>query len=157
MAFDYPAEFTAHDADDDSLEWHPPVDFGGEPLAFLGAPGFLKDGTYYRLIRISRIPACTCTDLGKVMDDHYAALDPRWILDDSPMRPPELVDVGGTETIQKIYRIYWGEPAYDLRDVWVRRGADVYILSIYTRWTSPDELALFQSTANGIMSSLVIK
>ena len=33
----------------------------------------------------------------------------------------------------------------------------VYIISIYTPWSYPDKLALFQSTANGIMSSLVIK
>jgi hypothetical protein len=157
LAFDYPANFKVHEPDDESAAWNPPVDFGGETLAFLGDPAFFEDGTCYRHIRISRLSACTCVDLAEVMDDQYGALDPRWILEESPMQPPALFNIGGMRTAQKIYRVYWGEPAYDMRDVWVRRGTDVYIVSIYTRWTEPDDLALFQSTADRILASLVIK
>jgi hypothetical protein len=50
-----------------------------------------------------------------------------------------------------------GEPTYELRDVWLERNDQLYIISIWTEFINPDDFWAFQSGAQALLDSLVIK
>ena len=68
-----------------------------------------------------------------------------------------LVDVNGWTGRQKTYRVYSGEPAYELRDIWIQKDDEIFILSIWTEYTNPDDFAAFQASADALLKSLQIK
>jgi len=61
------------------------------------------------------------------------------------------------DAVQKELCIYSGEPAYELRDVWIRVDNEFYIVSIGTEWTNPEDFDAFESMADDLLESLVIK
>jgi hypothetical protein len=64
------------------------------------------------------------------------------------------ISIDARDAIQKSYRIYSGEPAYDLRDIWIPVEDAIFIISIATEWTNPDEFAAFETLADKLLRSL---
>ena len=58
-------------------------------------------------------------DLAKTMADSYEqpGVEHPYVLVDLPSQASEPLTIDGHATLQRHYRIYVGEPAYDLRDV----------------------------------------
>jgi hypothetical protein len=157
LALDYPRTWNLHLPGDASFKWHPPIDLGGDLIVALGDPQYRSGDTYFRFIRITRRLKCACDSLQPFIDDSYQSLDLRYPLALSPFKPPETITVSGIDSPQRAYRIYWGEPAYDLRDIWVRQGENLFLISISTGWTDLDDLSAFESLADTILRSLVLK
>ena len=67
------------------------------------------------------------------------------------------VTVAGLSTFQWTYRISSGESAYELRDVWVPKDGELFIISIWTEYTNPDDFAVFQAGADLLLKSLHLK
>jgi hypothetical protein len=157
LSIDYPMGWNRHLAGDPNFEWHPPVGLEGELIVALGNPASRHEKTYSQFVRIIRRTVCTCTSLAKVMEESYAALNTVYPMAESPYKGTNEVKVSGIASPQKIYRFFWGEPAFDLRDIWVRQGENVFIISTSTRWSNSDDLAAWQSTVDEILGSVVIK
>lgn len=157
LALDYPRGWNIHLPDDASFKWHPPVALEGDLVVGIGDSQYRFNKTYIRFFRILRRLQCACDNVQTVMDESYQSLNLRYPLAESVYKSPEAIVVSGISSPQKSYRIFWGEPAYDLRDIWVRSGENLYIISISTRWSNPEDLAAFEAVADAIVRSIVIK
>jgi hypothetical protein len=65
--------------------------------------------------------------------------------------------LAGLPAIQKTYRVFSGEPAYELRDIWAEKSGKAYRVSIWTVFHNQDDLAAFESLADQVLSCLIIK
>jgi hypothetical protein len=59
--------------------------------------------------------------------------------------------------LQWAYRVTAGEPTYELRDILLELDDQIYINSIWTEYTNPDDFWAFQSGAQALLESLAIK
>lgn len=157
IALDYPGDWTAYPAGDPTFASYPPVPYLGDMIAGLGPADFERGGTYYRLLRITRLALPVGESLEQIMQARYHALEEEFFTGESVFVAPETTTVGGITAYQRCYRVFWGEPAYDLRDVWVPHGDALYIIAISTQWSNRDALTEFNAVADGILRSLVIK
>ena len=157
VAFDYPKNLKAYTADDKSFRWYPELDLGGELLAGLGDPEVYAYEMYFRSIRIMRRAKPAGYDLQKMMSETYDGVAQRNPIYDGALRASGPVTVSRMPAYQKTYRVFSGEPAYDLRDIWVEHYGVVDIIAIATAWHNPDNFAQFELMADGILKSLVIK
>ena len=159
VAFDHPQGLTVYAAGFEDPIWYPTVDFGGELVAGLGDERFFGFDNYYRSIRILRRRSAPGADLEGIMADVYAQTGPEhaWPLVDGVLNLDGPITIDGHDAVQKSYRIYSGEPAYELRDVWIRVDNEFYIVSIGTEWTNPEDFDTFESMADDLLESLVIK
>jgi len=159
IAFDHPAGLTVYDAGFTAVIWYPHIDFGGELVAGLGDERFFGFGNYYRSIRIVRRVLPPASDLARIMADVYAQSGVKypWPLVNGALDLNGPITIDGRDAIQKSYRIYSGEPAYELRDIWIPIKDEVYIVCIITEWTNPEDLAAFEALADDLLDSLDIK
>jgi hypothetical protein len=68
-----------------------------------------------------------------------------------------VITVDGLSALQRTYRVYSGEPAYELRDIWIQKDNELFIIAIWTEYTNPDDFAAFQAGADLLLESLHIK
>lgn len=157
VAFDYPGEFKLHQAGDAAFHWYPDLDLGGELVAGLGDPTEFAYEQYFRSLRIMRRAMPAGSDLQKIMADTYDPGRQRLPLQEGMLKATGPVTVSGLPAYQKTYRVYSGEPAYDLRDIWVQHDGTLYTIAIATGWHNPDSFAAFQALADRWLQSLKIK
>ena len=67
------------------------------------------------------------------------------------------VTVAGQTGLQWAYRVTAGEPTYDLRDIWLESDGQIHIISIWTEYTNPDDFWAFQSGAQALLDSLIVR
>ena len=68
-----------------------------------------------------------------------------------------VITVNGFSAVQRTYRVYSGEPAYELRDIWLQKENELFIIAIWTEYTNPDDFAAFQAGADLFLKTLQIK
>ncbi len=159
ISFDYPAGYQLHDAGDTAFKWYPDIDLGGDLVAGLGDGRFLGHGHYWRSFRILRLARVEGAGLNSIIDAAYAQPNAEhpWTLVKGVIEANGPVTVAGREAIQKSYRIYSGEPAYDIRDVWIPVGDGIYLLSFMTQWSTREEVNAFVALTDRVLASMEIK
>jgi putative hemolysin len=65
--------------------------------------------------------------------------------------------LNGLQSIDRTYRVFWGEPAYELRDIWMEANGKAYILACRTEWMNPDHFANTQADCQTIIQSFTIR
>jgi len=157
VAFDYPQGLDVYEGLDPSFKWSLDVDVGGEQVVGLGDSQARANGVYLRSIRITHRGLPADQEIQKTMQETYESFEALYDTNEPLLAPPQTTIVDGVRAYQKSYRIFWGEPAYDFRDVWVPHNDALYIVAILVRWSNPDALAEFNAVADGLLRSLVIK
>ncbi len=156
VAFDYPEWMKLHPAGVPEVGWYPNIQLGGQPVVGLGDPNFFGHETYFRSIRIARRLLPTGSDPKGVAEETYAR--PQKLgLHQGVLDATGAVTIAGRPAYQKTYRVYSGEPAYELRDIWVQNQDQLLIISVWTEFTNREDLAAFQATADRLLTSLEIK
>ena len=156
VAFDYMEGMDLHADGGAALKCIPDFQLGGELVVGLGG---LKLGSdrYFRSIRIFRQPMLSDSNLETIMQEAYLRADPYKVWSPGVMDTALPVTVAGLPAIQTTYRIYIGEPAYELRDVWVQKEDKLFIVAIWTQYTNPEAIAAFQANADLLLNSLQLK
>ena len=157
VAFDYLKGMTLYSNNDPAFVCYPAIDLEGEMVAGLGDARFFDFNTYFRSIRITRRPIPPGSNLEAILLDTYQQAEAKFPQEPGILNANRPVTVAGLAGIQKTYRVYSGEPAYELRDIWLQNGNEIFIISIWTEYTNPDDFATFQSDAEVILKSLQIK
>jgi hypothetical protein len=139
------------------LSCFPDIPFGGERLVGLGDPRFLVNDIFYRSIQITRREMPAGSNLEALMLDVYQQAQAKVPQEPSSLASSGPVAVAGQTGFQWAYRVTAGEPTYELRDVWLERDGQLYIVSIWTEYTNPDDFLEFQSGAQALLDSLAIK
>jgi hypothetical protein len=91
------------------------------------------------------------------MLDAYRQVEDKFPREKGEMNATGPVTVAGLSAFQWTYRVSSGESAYDLHDVWVPKDGELFIISIWTKYTNPDDFAVFQAGADMLLESLRIK
>jgi hypothetical protein len=157
LSFRYPKGMIVLKPGYTPLVCFPDITLGGERLMGLGEPRFLVNDIFYRSIQITRRGMPAGSNLEAVMLDVYEQAKAKFPQEPSTLMSTGVVSVTGQTGFQWAYRVTAGEPAYELRDVWLERDGQIYIISIWTEYTNPDDFLEFQSGAQALLDSLVIK
>jgi hypothetical protein len=157
VAFDYLKVMNVYDAGDSTFQCYPDFQLGGEMVVGLGDPKFTGFGNYYRSIRIFRQPMPPGSNLETVMLDAYRQVEDKFPRDQGEMDATGPVTVAGLSAFQWTYQVHSGEAAYELRDVWILKDVELFIISIWTEYTAPDDFTVFQAGADLLLKSLRIK
>jgi hypothetical protein len=157
LVFDYPAGMKVFKAGDAAFHVYPDIQLGGELLAGLGDPKFSGYGRYYRSISLYRRQLPPGSDLDALMLETYRLAAEHYPPNNGLLNFSGPLTVTGLPAVQKAYRVYSGEPAYELRDIWIQREDELFILAIWTEYTNPEDFAAFQAGAESLLASLVIK
>jgi len=157
VAFDYLKGMTLYSNNTPAFICYPAIDFGGETVVGLGDSRFFDFGTYSRSIRITRLVIPSGSNLEVIFSETYRKAEKKFPTEEGILATNRLVDVNGWTGLQKTYRVYSGEPAYELRDIWLQKGNEIFILSIWTVYTNADDFAAFQASAEVLLKSLQIK
>jgi hypothetical protein len=157
LVFDYPQGMILLPTGESPSNCFPEIPFGGERLVGLGEPRFLVNGTFYRSIQVTRFPMPAGSNMEEVMLSIYKQARVRYSQEPSTLASTGPVSVAGQTGFQWAYRVAAGEPTYELRDVWLERNDQLYIISIWTEFINPDDFWAFQSGAQALLDSLVIK
>lgn len=157
VAFDYPTGMTIFQPGDALSTSYPDFNLGGDLLIGVGDPVQLHFEKYHRSIRIHRLALKDATLFELQYLDAYVPIEKKYSPGPGLLTLPGKISIGGWDALQKTYRIYSGEPAYELRDIWLPKGKEVFIISIYTIYTSPEDFSLFQSGADAFINSLILK
>jgi hypothetical protein len=157
LAFDYPKELKTFVGGGAEFLCYPDYQLGGELLVGLGDTKFVHFDKYYRSIRIFRLPMPSDVDLKAIMQAAYDQEKIKFPLDEGVLDATGPVTVAGYPAYQKTYRVYSGEPAYDLRDIWIEKDGDIILVSIWSQYTNPEEFAAFQAEADLFINSLKFK
>jgi hypothetical protein len=157
VAFDYLKGMTLYSNNDPAFVVYPAIDFGGETVVGLGDSRFFDFGTYFRSIRITRIAIPSGSNLEVIFFETYRKAEAKFPQETGILNADGLVDVNGWIGRQKTHRVYSGEPAYELRDIWLQRDNELFIIAIWTEYTNPDDFAAFQAGADTFLKSLRLK
>ena len=157
LSFEYPRGMIVLLSGETSPACFPDIPFGGERLVGLGEPRFLVNGIYYRSIQITRRPMPPGSNLEAVLLDVYEQAQARFPQEPATLASTGPVTVAGQTGFQWAYRVTAGEPIYELRDVWLELNGQLYIISIWSEYTNPDDFWAFQSGAQALLDSLIIK
>ena len=157
VAFDYLKKMKVHTAGDPAFVYYPDIQLGGELVVGLGDPKFINFDTYFRSIRIFRLPMPPGSNLEAIFLEAYRQAEKKFPLQKGVLNSNGPVTIDGLAAIQKTYRVYSGEPAYELRDIWVQKSDVVFVVSIWTEYTNPDDFTVFQSGADMLLKSLKLK
>jgi len=130
---------------------------GGELVVGLGDPKFINFDTYFRSIRIFRLPMPPGSNLEAIFLEAYRQAEKKFPLQKGVLNSNGPVTIDGLAAIQKTYRVYSGEPAYELRDIWIQKSDVLFVVSIWTEYTNPDDFTVFQSGADMLLKSLKLK
>ena len=154
VAFDYPAGLDVYEGMDPDFIWTPNIDHAGEQVAALGDPQAMRNGVYLRSIRILHRGLPAGADVRQTMLDTYGAFKDRYHTRSPQLQMSPNILVGGVRAYQETYSVFWGEPAYDLRDVWLSHGDTLYLILVVNRWTARPE---FYAVSDIVLRSLDIK
>jgi hypothetical protein len=159
VAFDYPSGLKVFEAGFADPIWYPTVDFGAGLVAGLGDERFFHFEKYFRSIRMLRRELPAGAEFTLIMEQIYAqpGVDHPEVLVEGALDLNGPIMVDGRAAVQKSYRIYSGEPAYDFRDIWVPADDHLYIVSISTEWTNPEDLAAFEAMGDDLLAGLQLK
>jgi hypothetical protein len=157
LSFHYPKEMIVLRSGYTPLTCFPDIPFGGERLVGLGEPRFLVKDIFYRSIQVTLRPMPAGSNLEAVMLDVYEQAKAKYPQEPSSLASTGPVTVAGQTGFQWAYRVTAGEPTYELRDVWLEKDGQLYIISIWTEYTNPDDYLEFQSGAQALLDSLAIK
>jgi hypothetical protein len=157
LAFDYPEGMAVYVNNDPAFMCYPHIDLEGVVAVGLGDARFYHFDTYFRSIRIIRRPAPSQTDLEAIAQATYEHSQDKFPHEAGLLEADGPITINGLTGLQKTYRVYSGEPAYELRDIWLHKDDEIIILSIWSEYTNPDDFARFQANADMIVNSLVIK
>jgi hypothetical protein len=159
VAFDYPGGLDVYEGPDPAFKWclQDEVHVGGEQVVGLGDGQARANDVYLHSIRITHQGLVAGEDVQQSMQELYQSFDARYDTAGPLLAVPQTTIVDGARAHQMTYRIFWGEPAYDFRDVWIPHGDALYIVSILVRWSDPEALAHFNASADVVLRSLVIK
>ena len=103
------------------------------------------------------LPMPSGLDLQAMMQAAYDQVEPRFPQNQGTLDTTGPVTIDGYSAYQKTYRVYSGEPAYELRDIWVQKDSEIFLVSIWSEYTNPEDFAEFQADANLLLVSLDIK
>lgn len=157
VAFDYPKDMVSFTNNDPAFVYYPDFKFGGEVIAGLGDPRFFKFNTYFRSIRITRLTIPQGSNLEVIFQEVYDRANKKLSLQTGVLDANGLLKINGWDGLQKTYRVYSGEPAYELRDIWFQKEKEILIISIWTEYTNAEDFSLFQGNSDAFLNSLVIK
>jgi hypothetical protein len=157
VAFDYLKGMTLYSNNNPAFVIYPDIDFGGETVVGLGDSLFFDFGTYFRSIRITRLAIPPGSNLEVIYFETYRKAETKFPQETGILNADGLVDVNGWTGRQKTYRVYSGESAYELRDIWIQKDDEIIIIAIWTEYTNPDDFAAFQGGADILLNSLQIK
>jgi hypothetical protein len=157
VAFDYLKGMKTYSATDSTFQCYPDFQLGGELVAGLGDPKFTGFGNYYRSIRIFRQQIPSGSNLESIMLEAYRVAGEHFQQENGILNANGPITVSGLSAVQRTYRVYSGEPAYEMRDIWIQRDNELYIIAIWTEYTNPDDFAAFQAGADVLLESLQIK
>ena len=156
VSFDYPQELVILQPGNPHSACFPDYLLGGKSIVGLGDPKFIDFDTYYRSIRINRLSIPSGDNFELIYMKSYHPMEKKYNLEPGVLALPSKIDVGGWTALQKTYRITSGEPTFELRDIWIPKGDQIYILSIWTVYTNPEDFFQFQSGAEALIKSLVL-
>ena len=156
VAFDYMEGMDLFEGGDAALQSIPDFQLGGELVVGLGSLTLGYD-RYFRSIRIFRQPMLSDSNLETIMQEAYLRADPYDLWGPGVMDTASPVTVAGLPAIQTTYRVYIGEPAYELRDVWIPKGDELFIVAIWTQYTNSEAFSAFQADADLLLNSLQLK
>jgi hypothetical protein len=157
ISFEYPRGMILLSSGNPIPACFPEISFGGQRLVGLGEARFLVNDKFYRSIQITRRSIPSGSNLEAVMLDVYDQAQANHPQEPSTLASTGPVTVAGQAGIQWAYRVTAGEPTYELRDIWLERDDQLYIISIWSEYTNPDDFWAFQSGAQALLDSLVIK
>jgi hypothetical protein len=157
VAYDYLTPMKVHTANDPAFQCYPDFKLGGELIVGLGDPNFTGFDNYYRSIRILRQQMPAGSNLEAIMLDTYRMAEKHFPQANGVLNANNPIFVDGLSAVQRTYRVYSGESAYEMRDIWFQRDNELFILAIWTEYTNPDDFAAFQAGADLLLESLRIK
>jgi hypothetical protein len=157
VAFDYLKTMKVHTANDTAFQCYPDFQLSGELIVGLGDPNFTGFDNYYRSIRIFRQQIPAGSNLEAIMLDAYREAEKKLPQENGILNANGPITVDGLSAVQRTYRVYSGEPAYEMRDIWLQKDNELFILAIWTEYTNPDDFAAFQAGADVLLESLRIK
>ena len=157
VAFDYLEGLNVYEAGNATFQCYPDFQLGGELVVGLGDPKFIKSNRHLRSIRIFSEKMPPGSNLEFVMYKAYLLPQVKFPHEKGVVDATGLVTVAGLSAFQWTYRISSGESAYELRDVWVPKDGELFIISIWTEYTNPDDFAVFQAGADLLLKSLHLK
>jgi len=157
LVFDYPQGLILLPSGQSGFDCLPQISFGGERLVGLGERRFLVNGIYNRSIQITRLAMPATSNLEAVLLDVYEQAGARQPQESSSLLSTGPVPVAGLTGLQWAYRVTAGETTYELRDIWFELEGQIYIISIWTEYTNPDDFWAFQSGAQALLNSLIIQ
>jgi hypothetical protein len=153
VAFDYPDGWTIYTAGDPAFVTYP-IQLSGELVAGVADPHTIYGGQFIaRFFALFRQPLPPGANVEQVMQEAYSQV----YLTEGVLSANGPVTLAGLPASQKTYRVYSGEPAFDMRDIWAERGNEIFRLSIWTNYGNPEFFAAFQSIADKFIESLEIK
>jgi hypothetical protein len=157
VAFDYLKGMKLYTTGDPAFVCYPDIQLGGELVVGLGDPKFINFDTYFRSIRITRLPMPPGSNLEAIFLEAYRPVETKYFPQNGILNANGPVTVAGLAALQKTYRVYSGEPTYELRDIWIQKGDVLFVVSIWTEYTNPDDFTVFQSGADMLLKSLKLK
>jgi hypothetical protein len=157
VAFDYMEGMNLYEGGDEAFQCIPDFLLGGELVVGLGGLKFPGSDYYFRSIRIFRQPMPSDSNLETIMQNAYQEVETFFPSVKDVRDPTGSVTVAGLSAFQRTYPVYIGEPAYVLRDVWIPKDDELFIVSIWTQYTNSDGFAAFQAGADLLLNSLRIK
>jgi hypothetical protein len=157
VAFDYLKGMKLYTTGDPAFVCYPDIQLGGELVVGLGDPKFINFDTYFRSIRITRLPMPPGSNLEAMFLEAYRPVETKYFPQNGILNANGPVTVAGLAALQKTYRVYSGEPTYELRDIWIQKGDVLFVVSIWTEYTNPDDFTVFQSGADMLLKSLKLK
>lgn len=128
----------------------PGLNLGGE---FLTALVDLKMGGSYsfqRAVLFYRYPKPPGRSLEAFRSEVYASAE--HFYPENQREAPVRID--GREAVEVCYRVFWGEPAYELCDTWLPEGNWFYRISARTRWSSPEKHVLAIAEMDALIKSI---
>jgi hypothetical protein len=155
VAFDYLEGAKVYEGGKATFQCNPHFELGGELVVGLGIYKYSSLDTYYRSIRIFRQPMPVDSNLETIMREAYQKAEVSQSEGLVNATGPVIVD--GLSAFQWTYRVYVGEPAFEMRDVWIPKDGEVFIIAIWTQWGNPDSFAAFQADADMFLKSLRLK
>jgi hypothetical protein len=157
VAFDYLEGLNVYEAGDATFQCYPDFQLGGELVVGLGDPKFTKQDHQYRSIRIFRQPMLPSSNLESVMYEAYLLAEVKFPHEKGGVNATGLVTVAGLSAYQWTYQVHSGEAAYELRDVWIPKNGELFIITIWIEYTNPEDFAVFQAGADLLLYSLHLK
>jgi hypothetical protein len=157
VAFDYLEGLNVYEAGNATLQCYPDFQLGGELVVGLGDPMFTMDGRYSRSIRIFRQTMPPGSNLESVMYEAYLLPEVKFPHEEGVVNATGVVTMTGLSAYQWTYQVHSGETAYELRDVWIPKDSELFIITIWTEYTNPEDFAVFQAGGELLLKSLHLK